>query len=339
MPGCERLHASRARMCAVAAAVALAAARLDAAQETWNLDSLSNIGGHATSVVGAPAVVATPFGNGLRFNGNDGLIVDVNPVAGAAAFTIEMLLRPDVNDNAVLDEPRILHIQSNAPNDHRAILEGRVAGDQWYLDAFLRAPSAANPNVIANLTLIDASKTHPVNRWYAYALVYDGAEMRVYLNGALEFAGDLAIGPLAAGQTSIGMRHNQIRYFSGDIAQVRFSTTALAVDQLLSGRIPGDYDGSFYAPGGGIDASDLDVWRTQYGHVGALPRVGDNADGDQDGDVDGDDFLFWQRRVGLDPPPATGQVPEPQALPLIAIAVAAWQARVCHPSPLRTCRR
>lgn len=206
----------------------------DAAQETWVLDQTINIGGHGTTVIGSPTVVSTPFGDGLRFDGDDGLIVGANPIAGARAFTIEMLLRPNVHQNADLDQPRILHIQSPNPPDHRATLEGRIVNGQWYLDAFLRTSATAN------LALIDANKLHPADRWYSYALVYDGAEMRVYLDGALELSRPLAITPLVAGQTSLGMRFNQVNFYSGDIAKVRFTTSALVPADLLSSRVPGD---------------------------------------------------------------------------------------------------
>ena len=43
----------------------------------------------------------------------------------------------------------------------------------------------------------------------------------------------------------------------------------------------------------GVDSADLAAWRGAYGPS----RAGD-ADGD--GDTDGNDFLLWQRQVGLD---------------------------------------
>jgi hypothetical protein len=302
----------------------------DAAQETWVLDNTTSIHGYATTKTGSPTVVATPFGDGLRFDGNDGLIVSASPIAGAASFTIEMLLRPDVNDSPTLDQPRILHVQSNAPQDHRALLEGRITGNQWYLDGFLRAPAASNPSTIASLALIDATKLHAADRWYAFALVYDGAELRVFLNGALELSGPIATNPLAAGVTSIGMRANQVNFFSGDIAQVRFTTSALAPADLLSSRIPGDYDGSYYEPAGGVNAADLAVWKDQVG--AAPPAMGNNADGDRNGQVDGGDFLVWQRRLGSQPPNWVA-VPEPTSWALLLFGVAVMRSALVIQPP------
>ncbi len=52
-------------------------------------------------------------------------------------------------------------------------------------------------------------------------------------------------------------------------------------------NLPGDYNFD-----GTVDVGDLTVWSQLYGQSGwAL-----DADGDRDGDVDGLDFLFWQRQ-------------------------------------------
>jgi hypothetical protein len=304
-----------------------ASSRAEAAQETWVLDNTKSINGYTTTKTGSPTVVATPFGEGLRFDGNDGLIVNASPISGAANFTIEMLLRPNANASPTLDQPRILHVQSNAPNDHRALLEGRIQGNQWYLDGFLRAPAASNPSTIASLALIDSTKLHPADRWYAFALVYDGAQLRVYLNGALELSGAIATNPIAAGVTSIGMRANTQNFFSGDIAQVRFTTSALAPADLLSSRIPGDYDGSYYEPAGGVNAADLAVWQEQVGTP--PPATGNNADGDRNGQVDGGDFLVWQRRLGSQPP-NWAAVPEPTSWALLLFGLAVARSALTH---------
>jgi hypothetical protein len=52
------------------------------------------------------------------------------------------------------------------------------------------------------------------------------------------------------------------------------------------------------------------VWKSQYGTVGPLPATSNNADGDGNGQVDGGDFLVWQRRLGSQPP-NWAAVPEP----------------------------
>lgn len=59
-------------------------------------------------------------------------------------------------------------------------------------------------------------------------------------------------------------------------------TTATFVADLA-----GDYDAN-----GTVDQDDLTRWQTEYGTTGVV-----TADGDNDADVDGTDFLIWQRNV------------------------------------------
>jgi hypothetical protein len=61
--------------------------------------------------------------------------------------------------------------------------------------------------------------------------------------------------------------------------------------------VPGDYNHS-----GVVDGLDLDVWQEQFGLIGPLV----SADGDQDDDADGHDFLIWQRNLAAASLPTTG---------------------------------
>src|SRR5687767_15525385 len=63
---------------------------------TWKVDNLKKIGGNRVAVIGAPRVTKAPKGKAVLFDGaRDGLLLEVNPVAGARAFTIEAVIRPD----------------------------------------------------------------------------------------------------------------------------------------------------------------------------------------------------------------------------------------------------
>jgi phospholipase/lecithinase/hemolysin len=71
-----------------------------------------------------------------------------------------------------------------------------------------------------------------------------------------------------------------------------------AVHAILAGRaeallmgIPGDFDAN-----GLVNAADLAAWRIGFGARGDVTRAQGDADGDQD--VDGEDFLTWQRQLG-----------------------------------------
>ena len=83
---------------------------------------------------------------------------------------------------------------------------------------------------------------------------------------------------------------------------------------------PGDFTGDLV-----VDGTDLDVWRDNFGRVDAGFRDGD---ADEDGDVDGADFLQWQRQTGGSViSTSSAVVPEPAAGFMIAVALAAFAAR------------
>ena len=77
-----------------------------------------------------------------------------------------------------------------------------------------------------------------------------------------------------------------------------------------------------------VDGSDFLIWQRNFGlQSGATSHDGD-ADGD--GDVDGEDFLTWQRQFGSVAGTGGLSVPEPTSLTLLALAVAvtaAWRQK------------
>ena len=229
-----------ARLCAlVCLAVALSAApaharlkhaarrQTPARAVTWKIDNLKRIGGHRVTVIGAPQVIRAPKGRAVLFDGaRDGLLLEVNPVAGAAAFTVEAVIRPDAGGP---EEQRWLHIQELAA-DNRVMLETRVRGGLWFLDTFIKNGAAPENR----LTLLDEPFKHPVGAWYHVALVYDGVTMRNYVDGREELSGPLKVAPLGAGRTSVGVRQNRVHWFKGAISRARFTPRALAPREFMS---------------------------------------------------------------------------------------------------------
>ncbi len=191
----------------------------------WNLKDLNKIGGHKTTVLGQPKVINTDQGKAVEFGGiDDGIFIETNPLAGAKAFTIEAWFRPDADGPA---EQRWLHIEDLENVESRALLETRVTKDLWFLDTFLKSGENRLPLYAENFK-------HPTGRWYHAALVYDGSEMRHYIDGKLELSGKIAMKPFGRGRTSIGVRQNKVYWFKGAVRKVRFSHAALEPEQFLS---------------------------------------------------------------------------------------------------------
>jgi hypothetical protein len=186
----------------------------------WTLDRLDQIAGCVPEVLGAPRL--TEDGRAARFNGVDeGIVVPVNPIAGWAQFTIEALIEPAAGG---APEQRFLHFEDERGN--RGLLELRLLEDgRWCLDAFLLSGDR-------RLALIDRTLLHPAGRWHWVALRYDGRRMASFVNGKAELEGEIAVAPMAAGRTSLGVRLNRISWFKGAIREVRFHAAALAPDRL-----------------------------------------------------------------------------------------------------------
>ena len=187
------------------------------------LDDLTRVGGLHTTVWGAPQVTSTDRGRAVCFDGQrDGMVVGGNPIEGLAAFTVEVLFRPEAGGEAAT---RFVHI-AEAHSENRAMIETRTTPDgRWYLDTFLHGASA-------KLTLARADAPHAAGSWYWVALTYADGQMRHYVNGVLEASGSVAFGPLSRGQTSIGVRLNQISWFKGCVRQLRISPAALPAARL-----------------------------------------------------------------------------------------------------------
>ena len=190
----------------------------------WELKNIANIGGNITTVLGQPKVIDTEKGKAIEFDGvDDGIFIEMNPLAGAKAFTIEGLFRPDADGPA---EQRWLHIEDLENVESRALLETRVSKDLWFLDTFLKSGDNRLPLYAENFK-------HPTGRWYHAALVYDGSEMRHYIDGKLELSGKIAMKPFGRGHVSIGVRQNKVYWFKGAARKVRFSHQARDPKQFL----------------------------------------------------------------------------------------------------------
>jgi hypothetical protein len=179
--------------------------------------------------VGAPRVdaSASPDGPAVCFDGDDGLIIEKNPIEGLPAFTIEVYLRFDAVTEPPWAEPRYLHIET--ADGQRVTMEGRVSATDFYLDTFLRAPDS-------RLTLIEKTRTHPVGRWTWTALTYAGGRMRHFVDGVENAGGEVTFPVMGPGRISLGVRQNLVHYLRGCIREVRVTPHALESSALQRAR-------------------------------------------------------------------------------------------------------
>jgi concanavalin A-like lectin/glucanase superfamily protein len=205
-------------------AIAVRAARVAAqpAAELWTFDRLDRIGGHPTTILGNPRVIATPVGTAVEFDGvDDALMVDVHPLAGAETFTWEAVFRPDGGQS----EQRWFHLQESG-SDNRMLFEIRVIDGQWCLDSYGHSGDAQR-------ALMDRTRLHPLGAWYHVATVYDGRTFSNYVNGARQNVAEIRFAPQGPGRSAIGVRINLVNYFTGAIHLARFTRHALSPDQFL----------------------------------------------------------------------------------------------------------
>jgi hypothetical protein len=211
------------KLLALLAGLACAIAATASEPLVWSLDQIARVGGHAVEVLGAPRVATEPEGKGLWFNGtSDGLFVPLNPLAGATAFTIEACFKPDKDGP---EAQRFLHVQDGAGS--RALLEIRLGGGTWALDAFLMSPVTKG-----RLVLFDPTKRHPADQWTWVAMVYDGQRLTSYVNGVKELEGEVIFPVFGPGQVSLGVRQNKVYWFKGGLREVRWHTQALKAEAL-----------------------------------------------------------------------------------------------------------
>lgn len=191
---------------------------------TWKIDDLKKIGGQKVDVLGDPKVVKTDKGKAIIFDGvDDGIFINTDPLVGAAQFTVEAIFRPDAGGGA---EQRWLHIEDTENVESRALLEIRLNGNEWFLDTFIKSGDNRSALFAKNFK-------HPTGKWYHVALVFDGQEMRHYVDGKLEMSGKITIKPFGKGITSIGVRQNKVYWFKGAVLKTRFTSRALTPDEFM----------------------------------------------------------------------------------------------------------
>lgn len=193
----------------------------------WRFDQTEFIGGYPTKILGHPAVIDTPYGKAVQFDGvGDALFVPNLPLAGAKTWTWSVIFRPDGG----AEEQRFFHLSvldsAGKDTNDRMLFEIRVHGNQWCLDSFAMSHGKSR-------TLLNCQKLHPVGQWYRVTAVYDGATLSNYVGDELQGQGDVQLEPVGTGHASIGVRATIVNFFKGAVLEARFTPQALPVSEFL----------------------------------------------------------------------------------------------------------
>jgi hypothetical protein len=163
---------------------------------------------------GNPKTIDSPYGNAIRFDGNiDAYFLAINPLNNLHSFTVEVLIKPDLNGP---EEQRFLHIGDI--NGDRLLIETRLTNDgHWFLDTYIQSGQSQK-------TLIDPKYIHPIGQWFHVALTLDKkGQMTNYVNGKMEIKGHVDFNPINSGEMSIGVRRNKVSWYKGSIYKIKIS--------------------------------------------------------------------------------------------------------------------
>lgn len=198
---------------------------LGRSEVTWYLDNLASIGGYDVEIAGEPVVINTRAGKAIEFDGvDDGIFLNVNPVAGFTTFTVEVVFMP-YRDGAA--EQRFFHMQES-DSDDRVMFETRlVDNESWFLDTFIKSGSQ-------RVTLYASEHRHELDRWHHAAIVVNGESFEHFVNGRSEIREEIQFAVQRPGRMSLGVRLNKVHWFRGAIRSIRITARPLAPSEFLS---------------------------------------------------------------------------------------------------------
>jgi hypothetical protein len=184
---------------------------------------LDDIARYQVTVIGNPKIIDSPLGKAIEFDGqNDGILIDINPVKGLQQFTIEVVFKP-YSSNFI--EQRFLHM--GECHGDRLLFELRLNNEgKWYLDTFIASGKSSR-------ALMSRDFYHALDEWYVAALVFNGHEMKSYVNGSRELVGRVNYKPMDSGRFSIGVRQNLVSWFKGALRQIKITPDVLTAEDLL----------------------------------------------------------------------------------------------------------
>jgi predicted phosphodiesterase len=185
------------------------------------------------TLLGAPAVADGPAPY-LRLAGlNDGVMVAERVAAGAAVLPREAL---SVVGWVRVDEPTEWGAFLGCFQDNGPAKGGLVVGFNKTAFYFGLATDSAKG---AKMTYLESKTPYVRGKWYHLAAVYDGKQMRLYVNGALDAAGAERTGPVryaAAAPLVIGRYRDDNEDFPmfGGIREVMLCPHAVTAEQIAA---------------------------------------------------------------------------------------------------------
>lgn len=191
----------------------------------WEFDNLERIGGHAVTVIGEPQVIDTPEGKAIEFDGeDDGILLPVHPLAGMDQFTAEVIFNPYAEGRKA---QRFFHMEETGETEDRVMFETRLTDDGlWFLDTYVKSGENSYPQLAEDYK-------HPIEPWWHAAIVMDDSTISHYVNGELEMSSPVIFEPQEPGQTSVGMRLNQVHWYKGAVRVARFTPEPLKPEAFL----------------------------------------------------------------------------------------------------------
>ena len=225
------------------------------------VDSSGN--GNAGTLSGAERVGGGVFGDALRFDGRGAQVVvpDAPSLRLRDAMTLEAWVKP-----------------ADVPNAWRDVIY--KGDDNYYLEAASDRETRASGAGVFDGTRghVFAASPLPVDTWTHLAVTYDGAALRLYLNGG-EVAEVPQTGAIASSTRPLELGGDSVygQFFDGLIDEVRVYNVALNADEIrtdmsapIASRTPADST-PIVRPGGCVWLRG-GVWGDGGGFLGQWQR-------------------------------------------------------------------
>jgi fibronectin type 3 domain-containing protein len=189
----------------------------NAGSGTTVIDASSN--GNNGTINGATWSTQGRYGGALSFNGTSNMVVIPNSASLnlSAGMTLQAWIMPTAVQSGwrTVMQREVDAYFLNASNDNGPLIPsgGGHIGDQ--------------------VQWVSGSTASPVNAWTHLAMTYDGAQMRLYVNGVLA-AGQTATGPIQTNSNALRIGGNVPygEFFQGLIDEVRVYNRALSQAEI-----------------------------------------------------------------------------------------------------------